>query len=297
MDPDTYGREYANRRPGRVSSGDDFFATLVHEYGHAIARILLGYREKSGNEGFSLFEELFPNPDSIAVPHPISDYAATTIGESFAEYFREAFMHVMQNKSFPEESDELFKYIQFYKEKVAPAEPVLKFPPTLQKRLTPYLAVSSDDMVSNELRFPKPTPGNMTDESYIKEHNGRSEFYRNGLAPDGTLLRPSHASIIKNLYAIINADAIGYSNTNSAEARDNYVSGIKVLKSFYDSLFFGYAKSESKNNIKSVTSRLSEGPTKFRSWTSGESFLGLSLGSGTYKNETEGSIVFLTLAR
>lgn len=275
INPELFGVKDWATKPGRLGGNDSYVTTLTHEYAHGIARVILGNMLKGVGKHHPRFEEFIRLFPELGDDHPISEYGGESYGESFAEYFREAFWYIANKLELPPKTDRLNNFMQWY-EKVKVSSRVMDMAD---------VKLRSEERQIGGLTFPPMADTIGGDAAYEQEFVKRAEFYQNGLTPTQAPLTPEHASIIKDYYAVVKADGEGYYKTGSKEARDNYVNGIKVLKSFYDSLFFGYAKQTPKNTLKSVASRLTRNKDQYRSWTSDTSFLGIALGPGNYRNE------------
>lgn len=276
-------------RRGGADAPNMLARTLVHEYAHGWARVILGsyLRQISQNkfehdERFLEFMNLFPEVKGITPGHPISDMAHETFGESFAEYFNAAYWQINQAMSLPGKDTPLYKFIKFFA-KYSSVEPVMFVARSKAFGSFDIPGAVEESATPSTVRFPMISRANSTVD-LLREFDGRREFYRNGLTPSGTPTNARHAGLVKRYFEMLEADERLYYADETKENYERLVAGVSALKKFYDSLFFSYARNNSKTDVKKIAERISTLEDTFRSWTSSTPILNI-IGKGNFHNQ------------
>ena len=276
-------------RRGGADAPNMFSRTLVHEYAHGWARVILGsyFRQISQNkyehnERFLEFMNLFPDVRGITPSHPISDMAHETFGESFAEFFNAAYWQINKSMSLPGKDTPLFKFIKFFG-KYSSADPVMFVARSKAFGSFDIPGAVEELSIPSTIRFPSISRVN-SPTNLLREFDARREFYRNGLTPSGTPTSAKHAGLVKRYFEMLEADERRYYADDTKENYDRLVAGVSALKKFYDSLFFSYAKNNPKTDVKKIADRISTLEKTFRSWTSSTPILNIA-GKGNFHNQ------------
>ena len=276
-------------RRGGSDAPDMFSRTLVHEYAHGWARVMLGsYLRQIGpnkfehGDRFLEFMNLFPEVKGITPNHPISEMAHETFGESFAEYFNAAYWQINKAMSLPGKDTPLYKFIKFFG-KYSSAKPSMFVARSKEFGSFDIPGAVEESATPSTIRFPTVSRANSSAD-LLREFDGRREFYRNGLTPSGTPANSKHASIVKRYFEMLEADERLYYADETKENYERLVAGASALKKFYESLFFSYAKNNPKTDLKKIADRISTSEDTFRSWTSSTPILNIA-GKGNFHNQ------------
>jgi ATP-dependent exoDNAse (exonuclease V) alpha subunit/DNA polymerase III epsilon subunit-like protein len=271
------GQYYAN---GGVDAQNMLKRTLVHEYAHNWAKVILGHRQQDSarfDEFVRSVVQRIQTSGGRSV-HPISEIAEGGDGESFAEFFTAAFFQIVEGRMLPTKGSPLDQFIQFFaKYAGANVEPIIK-------NISPIVQVEESSSGGQRLKFPKNHEGAGSENVYL-EYNRRREFYRNGLDPYGRPLSDARAAMIREYSSYIDKLESAYQSTMRAEDFDVMTSAMAALKRVYDSMFFAYAKNNSRFNVDTIGENIEANEQSFRSWTAPTSPLFLPESEGPFKNE------------